>query len=1216
MPVAPIQTFYVPLPQEDLYDSLSTISNEVQGSILAGIGIAIAAPGTIIYYDHWEDGYEVDVTQPSQSTTEIWGDGDLTNGVAPGTTDDLFSGGDVVDLINTIPIPRNPSEIYYDGGDRIQASFPIAVTTGSYAQHPGSYLAGATEVFDTDSWSTDYIIPVGENTPNDSGTDPFEYTAVYVMAAADNTSVAIKDETGATVTTTTLGQGETFVYRVGQGYAIEASKPVQAQLITGDINEQYEMRWYSLTPTDKWSDEYYSPVAEEVGSTGFWFYNPTNATITIHYDYQGAVDAGDFDVDPGEARFVEVDDGAEIDLPGSIGETSGLRFYSEGGENFFALAQIDADDRGATFDWGIRLLTPDELTPQVLVGLGFGNSTNDPNVSSRSVVWVTPVADAIINVDFDGDGVVDATIEADALEAVKIDDDSNHFPGAEDDQDMSGASIWAVDTNGDPVDIAVAWGQDPSRSQDGDTYALDLGTLVPPLPGLTAAKTVTLVGDVDGDGKYDPGDTIEYTITVLNFTRVDIATGGYSIVDDFSPVFDNTTYLAGSTAYTYATAPGPDGIFGTADDVTTTVPIADNGSGTPFPLDSDGTNNGFLSADTISGYERQTFTFQVTIADFGDLVPGTTEIVNTASLRVNDESIKDLEVDVPLEFESGIEIVKYTNGHDANVFSDVPLITIGDAVTWTYEVANTGSVYLANVAVVDDAGTPDGDDDFSPIRGTDIVGNNDDILEPGEVWSFEASDTAAGGLYRNVATVTADPVYGDGSTPVADLPQATDSDPSAYLGIPAGRLVSIAFDKQAVSVNGVAGAPVTHAGDVITYELRVGNTGDVPLPFINVRDPLLEPPNGSLGPPIQTGGDDTNDLLDVGELWTYTGTYTVQQADLESRGTLEPDDVAEDIIDNTASLYVADLFVSDDSAQVPIVYECGLSAVKTVVDVGGKGAAGAIDGPGEVITYEIAITNTGSLGLTGIDLDDPLLEGPNGTVAAPVESMNADGVLEVGETWTYTGTYTVDAATYYALSWENHFASCFVVNVATVSSDQGCSATSNQTRTKLFSGDIICGDKGKDVIDDTATGDMRPTEGGDIILGGRGKDLIDGLGGNDWIDGGKGKDKLIGSAGNDAFVFSSPVKNDKFDKIMDYTPGEDRIILDSAIFKKLDPGVLKDEYFAKNKARDKNDRIILDKEKQKLIYDKNGSKKGDDGHVFAKLKGDIGNLDADDFFVV
>ncbi len=30
---------------------------------------------TVIYYDHWEDGYEADINFPTQNTTEVWGDG-------------------------------------------------------------------------------------------------------------------------------------------------------------------------------------------------------------------------------------------------------------------------------------------------------------------------------------------------------------------------------------------------------------------------------------------------------------------------------------------------------------------------------------------------------------------------------------------------------------------------------------------------------------------------------------------------------------------------------------------------------------------------------------------------------------------------------------------------------------------------------------------------------------------------------------------------------------------------------------------------------------------------------------------------------------------------------------------------------------------------------------------------------------------------------------
>jgi uncharacterized repeat protein (TIGR01451 family) len=1236
MSVAPIQTFFVPLPQEQLYDSLSDISNEVQGSMVVGIGIAVAAPGTVIYYDHWEDGYEVDVTQPAQSSTEIWGDGDLTNGVAPGTVDDLLSGGDLLELINTIPANRTDSQIFFDGSDRIQASFPIAVTTGSFVEHPGSFLAGASEVFDTDSWGSSYTIPVGEDTDDDSGTDPFEYTAVYVMAGSDDTIVTIDGPNGTTVT---LDRGENVVVRVNQGNTVTASKPVQAQLITGDVNEQYEMRWYALTPTDQWSNEYYSPVAEETGSTGFWFYNPNGSDITINYEGNGFGDATDFlSVGAGEVAFIEVDNGGDIDIPG--GTSTGLRFYSESGETFFAISQIDADDRGATFDWGTRLLTPNELSPQVLVGLGYGNSANDPQVSSRSVVWVMPVAAAYIHIDFDGDGTADYSTPSAlaALETIRIIDDSTQFPGAEDDQDMSGATIWATqgeEPDSDPVDIAAAWGQDPSLSGDGDTYALDLGTLIPPLPGLTAAKSVV---DVDGDGKFDPGDILEYTITVLNFTRVVVNAGGYSIIDDFSPLFVNADYLPGTTTYSYVLDgdEGPDGQFGTIDDTVTPSAVLDNDTGggaTAFPLDDDVANDGLLSTDAISGYERQTYTFRVQIKPFDQLTPeidpvtgtGTVEIVNTAHLLESGVPIKDLEVDIPLEFEAGIQLVKYTNGFDpvdfAEFVQNLILVVGTDTATWKYDITNTGGTSLATVTLVDDNGTPDGDDDFVHVftdTELEAIGDGDNVFDPGEMLLFERPpEPVVEGFYRNVATVTGDPVFADGTTPVAGLPQVTDDDPSAYLGIPEGGVVQLDFDKQAVAVNGVQGAPVTHAGDVITYEITVINSGTVPIPLINVQDPLLNAPGGSLGNPVQTGpGDNANALLDAGETWTWTGTYTVQQSDLDSLATNEPDDVAPDMIDNTATLYLGDDIVIDTgSAQVPVVYECDLAAVKTVVDVGGKGPDGAIDGPGEAITYQIAVTNNGSLSLTGVSIDDPLLEGPNGTLGAPVESMNANGVLEVGETWTYTGTYTVDAATYFAISGRNKFENCFIRNAASFESDQGCSATTNETKTRLFSGDIICGTRGKDVIDGTAKGEFAPTEGGDIILGIKGNDVIDGMGGNDWLNGGRGNDKLAGGSGNDSLVFNTGLKKRNADKLVDFKAGEDTIVLDSSIFKKLDPGALDPKFFAYNKAKDNNDFVVFDKENKTLIYDKNGSKNGGE-KLFAKLKGDVGDIGADDFFVV
>ena len=47
---------------------------------------------------------------------------------------------------------------------------------------------------------------------------------------------------------------------------------------------------------------------------------------------------------------------------------------------------------------------------------------------------------------------------------------------------------------------------------------------------------------------------------------------------------------------------------------------------------------------------------------------------------------------------TGIDIIKFVNGDDANAPTG-PILTVGDVVTFTYEVRNTGNVSLASVVV-------------------------------------------------------------------------------------------------------------------------------------------------------------------------------------------------------------------------------------------------------------------------------------------------------------------------------------------------------------------------------------------------------------------------------------------------------------------------------------------------------------------------------------
>ena len=119
---SPVQTYYIPLPEASLLNgTFETIHSAAQSDVHTLISIAIAADGTIIYYDHWEPGPLV----------QIWGDGDQSNGAAPGVgsdADDVLNAGDAIVLENAVAIPRNGAVIRFDGGDKIEASFPIAVT--------------------------------------------------------------------------------------------------------------------------------------------------------------------------------------------------------------------------------------------------------------------------------------------------------------------------------------------------------------------------------------------------------------------------------------------------------------------------------------------------------------------------------------------------------------------------------------------------------------------------------------------------------------------------------------------------------------------------------------------------------------------------------------------------------------------------------------------------------------------------------------------------------------------------------------------------------------------------------------------------------------------------------------------------------------------------------------------------------------------------------
>jgi Ca2+-binding RTX toxin-like protein len=155
--------------------------------------------------------------------------------------------------------------------------------------------------------------------------------------------------------------------------------------------------------------------------------------------------------------------------------------------------------------------------------------------------------------------------------------------------------------------------------------------------------------------------------------------------------------------------------------------------------------------------------------------------------------------------------------------------------------------------------------------------------------------------------------------------------------------------------------------------------------------------------------------------------------------------------------------------------------------------------------------------------------------------------------------------------------------------------------------ELIDGKKGNDKLDGRG--------GDDTILGGVGRDKIKGGLGNDSISGGEGRDNLKGGEGQDSFLFG-PLGF--IDKLKDFAPVDDTIVLQRSTFSKFDrlgvEYVAADEFVVGSSAVDANDFLIYNFESGGLFYDIDGN--GPTAAVqFAQLRPGLA-LSWQDFLVV
>ncbi|MEJ5254882.1 MAG: C25 family cysteine peptidase [Acidimicrobiales bacterium] len=710
----PVITFYVPLAEPDYINALRTGTGQpasIGTTARTTISITVASAGAVVYYDQWENGYEPVINDPVQVTgagaTQVWGDGNPANGdvtpfCSPSCPGDVIPPGGVITLNNsrrpgtTTPVSdtpagipllgtppalsRDPAELYWDGRDKIASNRGLAVSQAGWGD-ANALASGAVSAYDTSRFGTSFVIPLGTDSPLPvPNSTPTEYTGVSVMAQEDDTLVEIDANANGVLTdtvdvVTTLDQGETVLVNGGlvQAATIDASKPVQADLYVADVGPSYEVSFIELFPTNQFSTSYLAAAATYNAnqSTVVYLFNPY--TFLLPITVQTSSGTTTYTVAGRTAHPVILN----TPLGGAALITAPQRFTAT------ALVGANAPDTGSgnntqDYDWGYAPLPVDFLTPSVVVGWAPAWQPGFTPDLNASPVWVTATVATTLYVDFDGDpstganitpltgacdGVAryDSAIPITALQSRRITDttaDGSPF----NDGIMTGARIFTCDGSL----IAAAYGEDPNNAPVG-TPGLDLGTAILPAAIVLAEKDWELVGDLDADGRVDPGDTVAWEI-VAN----DAGSTALTNVTITDPLPAGVTYVSGST--TVDTGSGP-------------VPVPDDAAppaASEFPLDEGGYHLG-----TISPGGTVRVRFLVTINEPLNTLDG--RVYNRATIS-SDQAEATTASDLPVQ-RPALDIVKTSDATGP--------LGPGDPLTYTLTITNNGSTTLAPVNVVD-----------------------------------------------------------------------------------------------------------------------------------------------------------------------------------------------------------------------------------------------------------------------------------------------------------------------------------------------------------------------------------------------------------------------------------------------------------------------------------------------------------------------------------
>ncbi len=305
-------------------------------------------------------------------------------------------------------------------------------------------------------------------------------------------------------------------------------------------------------------------------------------------------------------------------------------------------------------------------------------------------------------------------------------------------------------------------------------------------------------------------------------------------------------------------------------------------------------------------------------------------------------------------------------------------LAVGDVITYLITIKNIGNISLHNIHVYDNNAS---------IQGSNLIAT----LNPGEITSLTATHTVSQGEVDNgevinsaVASVTLNGVqYTDLSDDTDVSSPNGDNDPTITHIQQTPKLVVTKDDQLPYVPQNM------NVGDVIHYNIIVTNTGNVTLPVVNMVDNNATITSGT---PIQN--------LSPGGSAVVTATHTITQADLNAG------QVSNSITASVPFNGLTYTFDSDDTdpgapsgANDPTITYLVQSPGLEVTKDDGLSYLPQNLNVGDVITYNIVVSNTGNVDLNNIILTD---------TNAQIQGLNMIPVLQVGQSLSFTATHTIN----------------------------------------------------------------------------------------------------------------------------------------------------------------------------------------------------------------